>query len=54
VEFEGAAVHLNLSGLVCHSHAASEQDGFFVGMAFTGLARQDKLMLHYITESRPA
>jgi hypothetical protein len=55
VEFEGSPVDLNLSGVVCHSHvAASEQDGWFVGMAFTGLTRQDKLMLHYITESRPA
>jgi hypothetical protein len=25
-----------------------------VGMAFTGLTHQDKLMLHYITESRLA
>lgn len=54
VEFEGAPVHLNLSGAVCHSHASSEKDVYFVGMAFTGLTRQDKLMLHYITESRPA
>lgn len=54
VEFEGAPVHLNLSGAVCHSHASIERDVYFVGMAFTGLTRQDKLMLHYITESRPA
>ena len=26
--------------------------GHLVGMAFTGLTRHDKLMLHYITESR--
>jgi len=43
---------LDLSGVVCHSHNAPEQGGYLVGMAFTGLTRQDKLMLHYITESR--
>ena len=53
VEFEGSSVQLDLSGVVCHSHSSPGQDGYFVGMAFTGLTRQDKLMLHYITESRP-
>ena len=53
VEFEGAPVHMSLSGAVCHIHASGEREAYFVGMAFTGLTRQDKLMLHYITESRP-
>lgn len=52
VEFDGSPVGLDLSGAVCHSHNAPEQGGHLVGMAFTGLTRQDKLMLHYITESR--
>ena len=52
VEFDGSPVDLDLSGFVCHSHNAPEQGGQLVGMAFTGLTRQDKLMLHYITESR--
>lgn len=52
VAFEGSPVNLDLSGVVCHSHNAPDQGGHLVGMAFTGLTRQDKLMLHYITESR--
>jgi len=52
VEFEDSPVNLDLSGVVCHSHNAPEQGGHLVGMSFTGLTRQDKLMLHYITESR--
>lgn len=52
VAFEGSPVDMDLSGVVCHSHNAPDQGGHLVGMAFTGLTRQDKLMLHYITESR--
>ena len=53
VEFEGSPIALTLSGTVCHSHAASGEVGYLVGMAFTGLTQHDKLMLHYVTESRP-
>lgn len=53
VEFEGSPVELALSGVVCHSHGASGEDAVLVGMAFTGLTQQDKLLLHYVTESRP-
>lgn len=53
VEFDGSPAPLDLFGVVCHSHAATGEDAYLVGMAFKGLTQHDKLMLHYITESRP-
>lgn len=46
---EGAATTLNLKAQVCHSHRAKNSDAHFVGMAFQGLTREDKLILHYLT-----
>ncbi|MDO9199720.1 PilZ domain-containing protein [Rhodoferax sp.] len=53
VDFEGAPVELVLSGTVCHNNATSGQDGYFTGLAFNALTQHDKLVLHYMTESRP-
>lgn len=53
VDFEGTPVGLALSGTICHSNRASGQDGYFIGLAFNAVTQHDKLVLHYMTESRP-
>lgn len=53
VDFESAPVHLSLRCAICHSNPTSERDGFFTGLAFKALTQHDKLVLHYMTESRP-
>ena len=52
VEFEESSIALTLSGAVCHSHAASGEENHLVGMVFTGLTQHDKLVLHYVTQTR--
>lgn len=53
VDFEGAPVHLALRCTICHSSPTSERDGYFTGLAFKAMTQHDKLVLHYLTESRP-
>lgn len=57
VDFEGAPVELNLVTSICHSSnssgTANGQDGFFIGLAFKSVTQHDKLVLHYMTQSRP-
>lgn len=54
VDFEGAAVQLALAGTVCHGHTVTGQDGYLIGLAFQELTQHDKLVLHYITQTRAA
>lgn len=53
VDFEGSKVNLNLQSTVCHSNKADTGDGFNVGLLFKNLAQNDKLVLHYLTQSAP-
>jgi nicotinamide mononucleotide (NMN) deamidase PncC len=52
VDVGGDQVPLKLSGTVCHNNTSQVQDGYVIGIAFTGLLQHDKLALHYMTESR--
>ena len=52
VDFEGSAVQLVLAGTVCHSHNPMGQEGCLIGLAFRNLKQHDKLVLHYMTQSR--
>lgn len=54
VTFEGESMPLKLSATICHSNKASYEAAFFVGMAFKGLSKQDKLVLHYGTQAPQA
>jgi hypothetical protein len=54
VDFEGAAVQLVLAGTVCHSHTPLGQEGCLMGLAFRNLKQHDKLVLHYMTQTRAA
>lgn len=53
VEFEQTPMDLVLVAKVCHNNRASYEDVHFIGMAFTGLSAQDKLVLHYLTNATP-
>ncbi|MBK9235466.1 MAG: PilZ domain-containing protein [Rhodoferax sp.] len=52
VDFEGAGVQLTLAASICHSHSPMGQEGCLIGLAFQGLTQHDKLVLHYITQTR--
>lgn len=52
VDFEGEPVKLDLRGTICHGNSAVAQDGYFIGLAFKSVTQYDKLVLHFMTESR--
>ena len=51
VEFEHSPMELVLSAKICHNNRAVDADFYFIGMVFTGLGVQDKLVLHYLTHA---
>lgn len=51
VEVDNSPLQLQLTASVCHSNKASYEDAFFIGMAFKNLSREDKLVLHYLTQT---
>jgi hypothetical protein len=50
-EVEDEPNNLALNAHICHSNRSPGGDSFFVGLAFTGLRQQDKLILHYLTNA---
>jgi len=48
---DGAPFRLNLVALVCHSNRAKDGDAYFMGLAFKGLGQQDRLVLHFLTQT---
>ena len=48
---ENAPVQLTLNGTVCHNNKAGGEEGFCVGLAFKAPSQQDKLLLHYLTQT---
>lgn len=51
VTFDGAPLQLGLSAAVCHNNKASSEEAFYIGLAFKNLTQQDKLVLHYLTQT---
>jgi c-di-GMP-binding flagellar brake protein YcgR len=51
VSVEDAPFTLRVQAGVCHSNRAKYEDAYFMGLAFKGLTQQDKLVLHYLTQS---
>jgi c-di-GMP-binding flagellar brake protein YcgR len=49
-DLDGDAQQLQVAAVVCHSSAAPAGDGFHIGVAFTDLTAQDKLVLHLLTQ----
>ncbi len=51
---DNAPIQLRLAGSVCHNNKASGEDAYCIGLAFKNLAQQDKLVLHYLTQTPQA
>ena len=51
VVVDKAPSDLCLTASVCHNNRAQYEDAYFLGMAFTGLTTQDKLVLAYLTQT---
>jgi hypothetical protein len=51
VTFEGAPAPLNLVASICHNNRSMKDDGFYIGLAFTNLSHQDKLLLNFATQA---
>lgn len=54
VTFENTPLLLNLSGTVCHINKATNEEAHFVGLSFKGVTPQDKLVLHFMTQTPQA
>jgi hypothetical protein len=48
---DGLPIRLNLVALVCHSNRAKDEEAYFMGLAFKGVGPQEKLALHYLTQT---
>ena len=51
VTFDDAPISLNLSGTICHNNRAAGEDAYCIGLAFKNVSQQDKLVLHYVTQT---
>lgn len=50
-EVDGAPAALAIKARICHNNKSATTDAFFVGLAFKDLKQQDKLLLHYLTQT---
>jgi PilZ domain len=48
---DGTPIRLNLIAVVCHNSMKKDSTTYFTGLAFKGLGQQEKLTLHYLTQS---
>jgi c-di-GMP-binding flagellar brake protein YcgR len=51
VVFDKAPIELTLTAKVCHSNKGTSDAAFYIGMAFINLSQNDKLVLHFVTQS---
>lgn len=50
IELDGNPAALQLQASICHNNRATQDDGYFVGLAFKNLSQQDRLVLNYLTQ----
>ena len=50
-EVDGAPAQLKVAARICHNNKAVGGTSFFVGLAFKDLTQQDKLLLHFLTQT---
>jgi hypothetical protein len=50
VNFENAPVALKVVSSICHNNRSLKDDSFYIGLAFTNLSQQDKLLLNFATQ----
>ena len=48
---EDTPTELKMQASVCHNNRATQEEGFFIGLAFKGLSPQDKLVLNYLAQA---
>ena len=51
VQVDGAAAQLKVSARICHNNKSSSGTHHFIGLAFKDVTQQDKLLLHYLTQT---
>lgn len=51
VVFDNAPIELMLTAKVCHSNKGTSDSAFYIGMAFSNVSQNDKLVLHFVTQS---
>ncbi len=51
VVFDNTPIELMLTAKVCHSNKGTSDSEFYIGMAFSNVSQNDKLVLHYVTQS---
>ena len=52
VTFDNTPVQLSLAASICHNNRGANDASFYIGLAFKNLTQHDKLVLHYITQTR--
>jgi c-di-GMP-binding flagellar brake protein YcgR len=50
VNFDGAPAPLNIVASICHNNRSMKDNFFYIGLAFTNLSQQDKLLLNFATQ----
>jgi c-di-GMP-binding flagellar brake protein YcgR len=50
VIIDNAPSELSLQANICHNNKATQEEGFFIGLAFKNLTQQDKLVLNYLAQ----
>lgn len=51
IVFDQAPIELSLTAKVCHSNKGLSDSAFYIGMAFSNVSQNDKLVLHYATQT---
>lgn len=50
-QVEHAPALLNMTARICHNNRSGNGQTYCIGMAFRGITQQDKLLLHYLTQT---
>ena len=50
-ELDQSALQLVVRANICHNNRSNDDDGYLIGMAFTGLNPEDKQLLTHLTQS---
>ena len=54
MNFDNAPAPLNVVASICHNNRSLKDDNFYIGLAFTNLTQQDKLLLNFATQAPQA
>jgi c-di-GMP-binding flagellar brake protein YcgR len=51
VNFDDAPTPLNIVASICHNNRSMKDNFFYIGLAFTNLSQQNKLLLNFATQA---